>query len=248
MKINISEDADSLGRAAAELTAQKLREVLSEKDEVRIVLSTGASQFETLTSLVKMDIDWSRVVMFHLDEYVGLSEQHPASFRRYLKDRFVNIVHPKEAHFVNGEGDVGRNIEELTKELRSAPIDIGLIGIGENGHIAFNDPPADFDTREAYKIVNLDYHCRRQQVGEGWFKTVEEVPEQAISMTVWQIMQIRCLISAVPGKRKAKAIHDTLTAPKVTNMIPATKMREHADWNLFIDRESASETEEAYLK
>ncbi len=248
MKTFVEKTADDLGRAAAGLAASKLNTAIAKNGEARVILSTGASQFETLAHLVKLDVDWSRVTMFHLDEYVGLPEAHIASFRKYLKERFVNIVHPKAAYFVNGEGNVAENIAELTKELRSAPIEVGLIGIGENGHIAFNDPPADFETREAYRVVNLDQKCRKQQVGEGWFKTVDDVPTQAISMTVWQMMQAETLISAVPGIRKAAAIRDTLSAPEVTNMVPATKLFEHKDWYLFLDGGSASLTDPKYLK
>jgi len=248
MKIFVGKDADELGRAASELAAKKINEAIAKNGEARIVLSTGASQFETLGYLVKEDVDWSRVTMFHLDEYVGLPESHPASFRKYLKERFVSIVHPKAAYFVNGEGDVAANIAKVTGELRSAPIDLALIGIGENAHIAFNDPPADFDTRDAYIVVNLDPRCRKQQVGEGWFKTVDDVPSQAISMTIWQMMQAKSVISSVPGERKAVAIRDTLSAPAVTNMVPATKLFDHADWNLFLDRGSASLTDPKYLK
>ena len=209
------------------------------KDHARIVLSTGASQFEMFDALVKMKVDWSKVEMFHLDEYVDLPETHIASFRKYLKERFVNIVHPKAAHFVEGEGDVKKNIEKLTNELRSDVIDLGVIGIGENGHIAFNDPPADFEATDAYRIVNLDHKCRMQQVGEGWFATEDDVPRQAISMLPRQIMSCKVIVSVVPHAVKAKAVYDTITQP-VNNMVPATLMKTHPDWNLFIDDEAAA--------
>ena len=182
MNINISVSATAAenGRKAAVKAAELINAAIREKGHARIILSTGASQFEMFENLVKQDVDWSKVEMFHLDEYVGLPETHIASFRKYLKERFVNIVHPGAAHFV-GEGDVKKNIEELTRELRKDVVDVGLIGIGENGHIAFNDPPADFDATEAYRVVNLDHKCRMQQVGEGWFATEDDVPKQAIS-------------------------------------------------------------------
>ena len=241
MNINISVSSTPVenGRKAAAKIAEVINRAIAEKGHARIVLSTGASQFEMFDALVKMDVDWSRVEMFHLDEYVDLPETHIASFRKYLKERFVNIVHPKAAHFVEGEGDVKKNIEKLTKELRSDVIDLGVIGIGENGHIAFNDPPADFDTTDAYRIVNLDHKCRMQQVGEGWFSTEDDVPRQAISMLPRQIMSCKVIVSVVPHAVKAKAVYDTITQP-VNNMVPATLMKTHPDWNLFIDDEAAS--------
>jgi len=241
MNINISVSATAAenGRKAAEKAAQLINEAICRKGHARIILSTGASQFEMFEVLVKLDVDWSKVEMFHLDEYVGLPESHIASFRKYLKERFVNIVHPAAAHFVNGEGDVQKNIEELTKELRRDEIDVGIIGIGENGHIAFNDPPADFDATEAYRVVNLDHKCRMQQVGEGWFATEDDVPRQAISMLPRQIMACRAIVSVVPHKVKAKAIYDTITQ-KVNNMVPATLLKTHPQWNLFIDDDAAS--------
>lgn len=178
--------------------------------------------------------------MFHLDEYVALPESHIASFRKYLKERFVSKVPLKAAHFVNGEGNVEENIAALTAELRKAPVDVGVIGIGENGHIAFNDPPADFDTDEAYKVVTLDERCRKQQVGEGWFAGVDDVPKQAITMCVKQIMACKHIVTAAPHSVKAEAIYNTITFP-VTPKIPATILKTHPDWKLFIDDASASQ-------
>jgi len=203
------------------------------------VLSTGASQFDTLKALVKEPgIKWSCVEMFHLDEYVDLPETHGASFRKYLKERFVDLVGPlKAVHFVDGTRE---GIEKLTEEIRKSPVDIGLIGIGENGHIAFNDPPADFDVRDAYIIVNLDERCKRQQMGEGWFKTLEDVPRQAVSMTPWQIMQCRRIVSCVPYPVKAEAVKNTVLAKETTNLVPATLLKEHPDFILYLDEESAA--------
>jgi len=248
MKIFIGRDSDELGRKAAEFAAKKINAAITEKGEARIVLSTGTSQFDTLKYLAQADIDWNKVTMFHLDEYVGLPETHNASFRKYLKERFVNVVHPGKTFFVNGEGNVHENIEILTKELRSEPVDVSLVGIGENAHVAFNDPPADFDTREAYIVVSLAEKCRRQQVGEGWFKSVDDVPSEAISMTVWQILQTGTIVSSVPGKRKAQAIHDLLSSKEITNKIPSTKLFDHPEWYLFIDKDAASMTDPVYLK
>ncbi|RHR47844.1 glucosamine-6-phosphate deaminase [Clostridium sp. AF18-27] len=239
MELHIYDNSVELGRNAAECIAKKLNEAIAEKGKARMILSTGASQFDMFRYLVDQDVDWKNVEMFHLDEYIGLSESHPASFRKYLRDRFTNIV-PVTPHFVNTEGDIGANLKALTGELRKEAIDVGVIGIGENGHIAFNDPPADFDTREAYKVVDLDKKCRMQQVGEGWFSSLEDTPAQAVSMTPYQIMQCRCIVSVVPDGRKAEAIRKTLENEGVSNEIPATLLKEHKEWYLYLDRESAA--------
>ena len=229
-----------MGAFAAELVSERLCGVIAEKGQARLILSTGESQFAVIKHLVNKKIPWDKVVIFHLDEFVGMPETHNASFRKYIRERVANLVHPGKVVYVSGEGDLQSNIEKLTGEIREAPIDLALIGIGENAHIAFNDPPADFETREAYIVVNLDTACKKQQVGEGWFAGIDDVPNQAISMTVHQIMMSDMIISVVPGKRKAVAIRDTLSAPSVTNTIPATKLTEHKNWHLFLDQESAS--------
>ena len=237
MEIRICKNPDELGKSAAAHVAEQLRKIIAEKGYARIALSTGASQFDTIKHLVLEDVDWSKVEMFHLDEYVDLPESHPASFRKYLKERFVNKVGAlKAAHFVDGTRE---GIAALTEEITREPIDIGLIGIGENTHIAFNDPPADFDTKESYIVVNLDTACRNQQMGEGWFKTFDDVPKQAVSMTVHQIMQCKKIVSCVPYAVKADAVYKTLTAKETTNLIPATKLKEHPDFILYIDSDSA---------
>lgn len=239
MEIRICKNPDELGKSAAAHVAEQLRKIIAEKGYARIALSTGASQFDTIKHLVLEDVDWSKVEMFHLDEYVDLPESHPASFRKYLKERFVNKVGAlKAAHFVDGTKE---GIAALTEQITREPIDIGLIGIGENTHIAFNDPPADFDTKESYIVVNLDMACRNQQMGEGWFKTFDEVPKQAVSMTVHQIMQCKKIVSCVPYAVKADAVYKTLTAKETTNLIPATKLKEHPDFTLYVDMDSAKE-------
>lgn len=249
MKIIVSRTSQELGERAGKHIAQALREVIARKGEARLALSTGASQFETLKTLVEEDVDWSRVTMFHLDEYVGLPMIHKASFRKYLTERFIEKVPGLKAfHLVSGEGDVLANVAALNRAILAAPVDVGVIGIGENGHIAFNDPPADFDRQDAYFVADLDERCRRQQVGEGWFATFHDVPRQAISMTVAQIMRCEKIITCVPHAVKAEAIHNTLTAPGTTNLIPATKLREHPDWTLYIDTRSAAETDPKLLK
>lgn len=247
MIVKVLKNPEQLGMKAAAYAAQMIKDSITEKGKARIVLSTGASQFETLKHLVKSDVDWSKVEMFHLDEYVNLPDNHPASFRKYLKERFIYLVDLGKAHLINGEADVKQTMKELTREIREEPIDLGLIGIGENAHIAFNDPPADFDTKEAYIIANLDEACKQQQVGEGWFTSTHEVPNQAISMTVYQILQCKAIISCVPNERKAKAIKQTLESGK-TNLIPATALKNHAQCTLFLDEGSASMSDENLLR
>lgn len=240
IKITVSENAVINGKRSAEKVASLIEEAIKERGKARIVVSTGSSQFEMFEALIQIKtIEWDKVEMFHLDEYVALPESHIASFRKYLKERFVSRVPIKKAHFVSGEGNIDDNIAKLTKELRSDIIDVGIIGIGENGHIAFNDPPADFDSEEAYKVVVLDEKCRKQQVGEGWFETIEDVPEKAISMTVREIMKARHIVTVAPHSVKRDAIFNTITK-KVNNMVPATILKTHPDWNLFIDDDSAS--------
>jgi len=241
MKIIVSKDAEALGMNSAEYTAKAINEAIADHGEARIVLSTGASQFPMFKNIINLDVDWSKVTMFHLDEYVGLPETHIASFRKYLKERFVSKVNLKAAHFVDGTPE---GIAALTKELRSAPIDIGLIGIGENAHIAFNDPPADFDTKDAYIIVNLNDTCKKQQVGEGWFPTIDDVPKQAVSMTVYQILQCKKIISIVPHAVKANAVKLTMEN-EVSNKIPATIMKGHDDFTLFVDENSYATADES---
>ena len=239
MIIHVYRTPEEMGNEAARLIAEKLNGAIAQKGEARLLLSTGASQFEMMDALIHMPVDFAKVTMFHLDEYVALPVTHIASFRKYLQERFVDKVPLKEAVFVNGEGDVEANIAAITARIKEAPIDVGVIGIGENGHIAFNDPPADFDTEASYKVVNLDERCKRQQVGEGWFATVDDVPKQAISMTVKQIMACDSIVSVVPHAVKAEAEKNTLERD-VTNLVPATIMKTHPDFNLFLDSESAA--------
>ena len=240
MSISVSKTTAQMAVQAAKFAAREINRAIGEKGEARILLATGESQIEAIRCLTEEAVDWSKVVMFHLDEYMDLPETHIASFRKYLKERFVNIVNPKEAYLVDGEGDVKANIETITEKLKEAPIDVAFIGIGENGHVAFNDPPADFTTDEAYIIVDLDEKCKQQQVNEGWFKDLSEVPKQAVSMTVPQIMKSRVIVSIVPGIRKSDAVSKTLSAEEVTNMVPATILKTHENWNLFLDADSAS--------
>jgi glucosamine-6-phosphate deaminase len=240
MKITIANDPVKLGISASELAAEILTKTITANGEARMVVSTGSSQFEFFQCLIKERIDWTKVEVFHLDEYIGIPITHNASFRKYLYERFINLVPVKKFWPVDVAGKINERISVLTGELRKKPIDLGIIGIGVNGHIAFNDPPADFDTTDSYIVVKLDDRCKMQQVEEGWFGTVNDVPDEAVSMSVWQIMQCRSVISVVPHKVKADAVRKTLTGP-VTNRVPATILKRHENWNLFLDNNSVSE-------
>jgi len=240
MEVKTYVDRLTMSRAAARHAAEALRDEIGARGAARIVAATGASQFDFLDALTAAPaIDWTRVEMFHLDEYVGLPLNHPASFRRYLLDRLVNKVGIRCVHLLDGERDPSRVADEVGRELEAAPIDLALVGIGENGHLAFNDPPADFVTERPYLIVTLDQACRRQQVGEGWFGSIAEVPSQAISMSVRQILKAREIICVVPDARKARAIHACVEG-EVSPMAPASILRTHANTTLFLDRDSAA--------
>jgi len=236
----ISQTPEELGKLAAAQAAELINSAISENGSCRLLLATAASQLETLASLQKKDIDWSKVEVFHLDEYIGLPETHSASFVSLLKERFIKGIGPlKSACFIDGMAPPEEAIAKVTAEIRRAPIDVALVGIGENAHIAFNDPPADFETVDAYRVVTLDDACRRQQHGEGWFPTFDDVPKTAISMTVYQIMQSKVIISVVPHIQKAKAVFDTLNN-EPTPDIPATILKTHPNWTLYLDIHSAS--------
>jgi len=240
MKKVIAQNAEELGKLASAHAADLINNEITEKGSCRLLLSTAASQIETLTNLQKKDIDWSKVEVFHLDEYIGLPETHGASFVKFLKDRFIaGISPPKATYFIDGMAPLDEAIAKISFEVLRLPVDVALVGIGENAHIAFNDPPADFKTKEAYRKVELDEACRRQQLGEGWFPTLDDVPKTAISMTVYRIMQSKVIISIVPHRQKAKAIFDTLNNDPTPD-IPATILKTHPDWTLYLDNNSAS--------
>jgi glucosamine-6-phosphate deaminase len=240
MKIIIKDDPSELGKAAGLMAAQMIRNVIEEKGSANIILATGTSQFETLNQLTKEKIDWSKVIMFHLDEYIGLPESSPASFRRYLKERFIEKVSPlKATHLVNGENDPVKECNRLGELIKKNRVDVALIGIGENGHIGFNDPPADFETEEPFIVVKLDEKCRNQQYGEGWFKTIDDVPKEAITMSVKQIMKSSQIICSVPDERKAIAVKDCFDND-VTNLFPGSILQMHKECFCFLDRSSSS--------
>jgi len=239
MEIIISETRQILGKKAAQMGAKLIRKAILNKGKANIIVATGASQFDMFNELVKENIDWSVVTAFHLDEYIGISELHPASFRKYLKERFADIVSPKEFNYVNGNTDPYEECIRLGKLISKHPIDVAFVGIGENSHLAFNDPPADFKTKDAYLVVTLNEACRRQQMGEGWFPKINDVPEKAISMSINQIMKSKAIICTVPDLRKAEAVKKTVEG-SISPLIPASIMRKHEAVWLFLDKDSAS--------
>lgn len=241
MSILVFDTPAALGKAAGSHAAGLLRQAIAEKGEANLIVATGTSQFETLNQLIaEEDIDWSKVTMFHLDEYIGLSISHPASFRKYLRERFLAKLPPLAgAYLINGETDTEEERKKLGELIGNHPIDVALVGIGENGHLAFNDPPADFDTEQPYLVVDLDGPCRLQQLNEGWFGSLDEVPAQAISMSIKQIMKSKHIICSVPDERKAEAVKNSLTQP-VSNLFPASILQEHPSCHFYLDEKSAS--------
>jgi glucosamine-6-phosphate deaminase len=239
VEIIISDTKLSLGKRAARRGGDLIRKAIAKNGEANIIVATGASQFEMLNELVRQDIDWSLVTGFHLDEYIGLPEKHPASFRKYLKERFVDIVSPREFNYVNGNNDPFEECARLGKLIVNKIIHVAFVGIGENGHLAFNDPPADFETEDAYLVVSLDDECRKQQMGEGWFPEIKDVPEKAISMSIRQIMKSESIICSVPDLRKAVAIKKTVN-DLISPEIPASILRRHEAAWLYLDKDSAS--------
>jgi glucosamine-6-phosphate deaminase len=240
MKILIANDSVELGQQAGTAAARLINDAIAANGHANIILATGASQFETLKRLVQEDIDWSKIVMFHLDEYIGLPESHPASFRNYLKERFLAEVSDLKAYqLINGEGDAAAECDRLGAIIQQHPIDVALVGIGDNGHLGFNDPPADFDTEQAFIVVSLDEDCRKQQLGEGWFGTLADVPQQAITMSIKQILKSKQIICSVPDSRKAVAIKNSLEGP-VSNLHPASILQSHTDCVCFLDKASSA--------
>jgi glucosamine-6-phosphate deaminase len=240
MHVRIYSDRRSLGRAAADHAGRAIRHAIDATGRARIVAATGTSQFDFLEALVSQPgIEWPRVEMFHLDEYVGIALDHPASFRRYLLERFISKAGITRYYLLDAERDATRVAVAAGRELASAPVDIAFAGIGENGHLAFNDPPADFETEEPYIIVTLDDACRRQQVGEGWFAAIEEVPVQAISMSIRQILKSREIICVVPDSRKARAVKACVEG-EVSPLAPASILQTHPAVTVFLDNESSA--------
>jgi glucosamine-6-phosphate deaminase len=240
MRLRIFEGRNTLGQAAAEQAAAAIRRAILENGKARIVGASAASQFEFLEALiVAPEIDWKRVELFHLDEYIGLPMTHPASFCKFLQDRLIEKTGITAYHLLNGEEDAGTVIRRTNQAISAAPIDVAFVGIGENGHLAFNDPPADFSAEDPYIIVSLDEACRRQQVGEGWFADIEMVPQKAISMSVRQVLKSKEILAVVPGPKKAQAIKACFDGP-VSPMAPSSILRTHPNATIYLDRGSAA--------
>ena len=240
MQLKIFDDKLAMAKGAAEYVASSLRRIIATNGRARIVTATGAAQFDFLDVLTSAPgIQWDAVEMFHLDEYVGLSPTHPASFQKFLLDRLINKTGITKHHLLNPGSNPEEVADRVGRELNSAPIDLSIVGVGENGHLAFNDPPADFDTEKPYLIVDLDEACRRQQVGEGWFKSLDEVPRQAISMSIRQILRAKEIVAIVPDSRKAQAVKACFEGPMGPSA-PASILRAHANATLYLDRNSAA--------
>lgn len=241
MLLRVFKDKTSLGQAAAEQAAEAIQRAIAERGEARIIAATAASQREFLDALTRIrEIDWTRVEAFHLDEYIGLPMSHPGSFRGMLMAQLVNKAGIKHYHLLAGDAkDPSAVVRAVGKDLASAPIDIAFLGIGENGHVAFNDPPADFETEDPYIIVNLDDACRQQQVGEAWFANISQVPERAISMSARQILKAKEILAVVPDKRKAAAVKACFEG-EISPLAPASILRKHPNATIYLDTESAS--------
>ena len=241
MDVFVKSNKSDLGQVAAGIAAEHIRSAIDTRGAANLILATGASQFEMLNALVQAELDWQRVTCFHLDEYIGLPEAHPASFRKFLRERFVDRIDgPKVFHWIDpDERNPQSECDRVGAILREHPIDVACIGIGENGHLAFNDPPADFEATTPYLVVQLDEACRRQQQGEGWFPTLADVPTQAISMSVQQILASSKIVCTVPDKRKAKAVQAAVEGP-VTAAVPASILQQHPQTTLLLDTAAAS--------
>lgn len=232
----------ALGAAAAEYVVERINHAILMRGQARVIFATGASQYEFLAALVQLkeSVDWKHVTAFHLDEYIGLPDTHPASFRRYLRERLFNLLPFRTVHLLDGTAENAKaEAERYATLLASGPIDLACVGIGENAHLAFNDPPADFETRRLVHVVMLDEACRRQQVGEGHFPSFEDVPKQALSLTVPAILQADAISCVVPDARKAAAVQCALEGP-IVPACPASALQKHSRTTVFLDTDSAA--------
>ena len=241
LSVKIYGQTKEMGAAAADYVTRKLKDAIEKKGRANLILATGASQFSFLEALQTKEIDWQKITVFHLDEYKGIWESHPASFRKYLKERILNKVAPKKIYFLNGDAaNLQLEIKNYEEALQAHPIDIACIGIGENGHIAFNDPAvADFKDPKLVKVVELDEACRNQQLGEGWFPTFADVPKEAVTLTITAIMNCKAISCVVPDERKAQAVYNSLYGD-ISTSCPASILRTHPETVLFLDKASAS--------
>jgi len=240
MLLRVFDDRVSLGRAAASQAASAIRSAIASRGHARVVAASAASQFEFLEELTTTPgIDWKQVELFHLDEYIGLPMTHPASFCKFLQERLISKTSILKYHLLDGSQDPADVIRNAGKAIAQSPIDVAFLGIGENGHVAFNDPPADFETDEPYIIVSLDHACRGQQVAEGWFENLDAVPKQAVSMSVRQVLKAREILAVVPGPRKAAAIKACFDGP-ISPMAPSSILRNHPNAVVYLDRQSSA--------
>lgn len=240
MILKVFDDKRSLAKAAAEQAATAIRAAVADHNQARVVAASAASQLEFLEALTAAPgIDWKRVELFHLDEYIGLPMTHPASFCKFLQGHLIGKTGITNLHLLDGTADPVGVLREASKAIASAPVDVAFVGIGENGHLAFNDPPADFETEEPFLIVNLDEACRRQQVGEGWFADISAVPKQAMSMSVRQVLRSREILAVVPDTRKAQAIKACFDGP-ISPMAPSSILRTHPNATIYLDKQSAA--------
>jgi glucosamine-6-phosphate deaminase len=240
LRVEIFGTKEEMGREAALFVSEKLNKAIKERGSASLILGTGASQYPLLDVLLKEEIDWTKISLFHLDEYIGLSDQHPASFRKFLRERVAKKVNPQNVYYLNGDAeDITSEIKRYGKLLQDHPVDVACIGIGENGHIAFNDPAvADFRDPEYLKVVEMDRACRMQQVGEGWFPTIDDVPATAVTLTIRAIMDAKALCCSVPDERKSTAVYNALSG-EISTACPASILRNHDNAVLFLDRFAA---------
>lgn len=248
MKLVLSENAQELSDKAAEKAGEIIKIALDKKGRSTVMVATGLAHLKFYETLLSQPIDWNKVHFYHLDEYIGISDIHKASFRKYIRDNIENKIGSAKIEYINGENDPQAEILRLNKAANGVEFDLGIVGIGENGHIAFNDPPANFETEQPYIIVTLDETCRLQQVKEGWFESLDEVPPRAITASPRFIMKMKTIVSVVPYLAKAQAIKATLENNEIKNMVPATILKKHKDWSLFVDKESASLLEASFLE
>jgi len=236
LRVEIFENKEDMGKDAASFVAEKLNQAIKDRGCANLILGTGASQYPLHEVLLKKGLDWTKINLFHLDEYIGLSNQHPASFRKFLKEYIADKVNPKNVYYLEGDAeDIDTEIKRYEKLLKDNPVDVACIGIGENGHIAFNDPAvADFNDSKSLKVVEMDEVCRMQQVGEGWFPTINHVPEMAVTLTIPTIMNCKALCCTVPDERKSLAVYNALSG-EISPSCPASILRKHDNAVLFLD-------------
>jgi len=240
LKVEIFGEKEDMGHGSASFVVQKLKQAIKVRGNANLILGTGASQYPLLEVLLEKELDWTKISLFHLDEYIGLSDRHPASFRKFLKERVADKVNPKNVYYLKGDADdIKAEIKRYEKLLRENPVDVACIGIGENGHIAFNDPAvADFSDPEYLKVVQMDEACRKQQVGEGWFPTLKHVPIEAVTLTITAILNCKVLCCTVLDERKSEAVYNTLTG-EINTSCPASILRKHNNAVLFLDSYAA---------